>query len=243
MITEKERERYDRQILIEEIGIEGQEKIKSSRILIAGVGGLGSSMSYYLAAAGVGYMRIVDYDEVNLSNLNRQILYLDRDIGRKKSQAAQEKLESLNADIRIDAVVETITEDTVFDLVEDCDVILDAMDNFPTRYLLNQAALEKNIPFIYGGVYEMEGALTTIIPGKTACLQCIFPVAPPVAVAPVLGVTTGTIGCLQAMEAIKFIVGIGKLLTNRLLIFDGFDMTFRELKLRRDLQCPICSGI
>lgn len=243
MITEREKERYDRQIRIEEIGTKGQEKLKKSRILISGAGGLGSSISIYLAVAGVGYLRMVDQDEVSLSNLNRQMLYGNKDIGRKKAEAAKEKVESLNPHIHVEAIVGTITDDTVLGLVDDCDIIIDAMDNFPTRYLLNDAALEKNIPFIHGGVYGLEGALSTIIPGETACLRCIFPASPPTATPPVLGATPGTIGCLQAMEAIKYIVGIGKLLTNRLLIFDGLSMKFREIMLRRDPQCPSCASI
>ncbi|MDY6932968.1 MAG: HesA/MoeB/ThiF family protein [Spirochaetota bacterium] len=243
MIAEKEQERYRRQILVDDIGIEGQEKLQRSSILISGAGGLGSPISYYLAAAGVGNLRIVDHDEVSLSNLNRQILYLDRDIGRKKASAAQEKMQELNPSINIEGVVGTITEDNVIKLLHDCDIILDALDNFPTRYLLNQAALNMNIPYIYGGIYGLEGALTTMIPGETACLRCIFPVAPPSTITPVLGTTSGIIGCLQAMEAIKLIVGIGKLLTNRLMVFDGINMKFREVKLNRNTQCQSCSTI
>ena len=243
MISEKEKERYDRQILIDEIGIEGQEKLKKSRVLISGAGGLGSPISYYLAAAGVGTLRIVDQDEVSLSNLNRQILYQNKDIGRKKASAAQEKIGELNPDIQVEAIVDRITDGNVFDLSHGCDIILDALDNFPTRYLLNQAALNNNIPFIYGGVCGLEGALTTIIPGETACLRCIFPASPPPETAPVLGITPGTIGCLQAMEAIKLILGIGRLLTNRLLIFDGFNMRFKEIRLSRNPQCHSCATI
>ena len=243
MITEKEQERYRRQIFIDDIGIEGQGKLQRSSILISGAGGLGSPISYYLAAAGVGNLRIVDHDEVSLSNLNRQILYQDRDIGRKKASAAQEKIEELNPSINIEGVVGTITEDNVIKLSHDCDIILDALDNFPTRYLLNQAALKMNIPYIYGGIYGFEGAITTIIPGETACLRCIFPVTPPSTITPVLGTTPGIIGCLQAMEAIKLIVGIGKLLTNRLMVFDGINMKFREVKLNRNTQCQSCSTI
>ena len=243
MISEKEKERYDRQILIDEIGIEGQEKLKRSRILISGAGGLGSPISYYLAAAGVGTLRIVDEDEVSLSNLNRQILYQDKDIGRKKASAAQEKIEGLNPDIQVEAIVGKITDGNVFDLSHDCDIILDALDNFHTRYILNQVALNSNIPFIYGGVYGFEGALTTIIPGETPCLRCIFPASPPPALAPVLGITPGIIGCLQAMEAVKLILGIGRPLTNRLLFFDGFNMRFKEMRLSRDPRCDSCATI
>jgi len=236
-------DRYDRQIIIDGFGIGGQERLKHSRVLIAGAGGLGSAISIYLAIAGVGSLRIVDKDEVSLSNLNRQPLYQATDIGRRKAQAAEEKLRKLNPDIQVEGISGTITQHSVFQLVDDCDIIVDAMDNFPTRYALNRAALKRDVPFIYGGIYGLEGAVTTIIPGKTACLKCIFPESPRPATFPVLGAAPGIIGCLQAMEAIKYIVGIGDLLTNRLLIFDGFSMKFREVKLERYPQCPDCSPL
>lgn len=241
MITREERERYDRQIRIDGLGTEGQEKLKQARVLIAGVGGLGSPLAIYLAIAGVGNLRIVDNDEVSLSNLNRQPLYGAEDIGRKKIEVAETKLRELNPDIKVEAVFETITEETVLPLVDGCDLILDAVDNFPARYVLNNAAIKMGVPFLYGGVYGLEGTMTTIIPGKTACLRCIFPDSPPLEIFPVLGGTAGIVGCIQAMEAIKYIVGIGDLLTNRLLIFDGFSMKFREVRLERNPQCPDCS--
>jgi len=238
----KEKKRYDRQIKIADFGIEGQKKLKQSRVLIAGAGGLGSPIAIYLAVAGVGNIRIVDNDKVSLSNLNRQILYQNHDIGREKAEVAGEKLNKWNNDIRVEAITDTIGADNVYHLTDECDVILDATDNFTVRYLLNEAAFARKIPLHYGGIYGLEGALTTIIPGKTACLKCIFPEPPPPAISPVLGVTAGIIGCLQAMESIKYIVGTGELLTNRMLIFDGFSMKFRELKLRPDPRCPHCSS-
>ena len=242
MINGMEQERYNRQILIDGIGIEGQEKLKKSKILIAGAGGLGSPVSLYLAAAGVGTLRIVDNDKVSLSNLNRQILYRNKDIGAGKAETAKAKMLELNPHISVESITELITGDNVDDLAEGCDLIIDAMDNFAARYLLNDAAIKKNIPFIYGGVYGLEGALSTIIPFQTPCLRCIFPAAPPPGTAPVLGATTGIIGSLQAMEAIKYIVGIGRLLTERLLIFDGFNLKFREVTLKRNSRCPCCSS-
>ena len=242
MITSEEKERYGRQILIEDIGGIGQEKLKKARVFVAGAGGLGSPICLYLAAAGVGYLRVVDQDEVSLSNLNRQILYRTTDIGRKKAETAAENLNNLNPAISVEPLVESITEDTVFDITDGCDLILDALDNFSARYLLNDVSLKRNIPYIYGGVYGLEGALTTIVPSETPCLKCIFPVAPKAAVAPVLGAAPGIIGCLQAMEAIKYILGIGRLLTNRLLVFDGFSMKFREIKVSPDPKCTCCSS-
>ena len=243
MLSNEEKERYDRQLLIDDLGVKGQEKLKKSRVLVAGAGGLGSPISIYLGAAGVGALRIVDQDIISLSNMNRQILYNTMDIGRKKVNAAKEKLEALNPNINVEVISKTITKYNVFDLVDGFDLIVDAMDNFPTRYLLNEAAFKKNIPFIYGGVYGLEGALTTIIPGKTVCLRCIVNEAPPVSTPPVLGATPGVIGCLQSMEAIKYLSGMGFLLTNRLMIFDGFNMQFREVNLNSDLQCPVCAQI
>jgi adenylyltransferase/sulfurtransferase len=178
---------------------------------------------------------------VDLSNLSRQILHHTQDIGKKKVQSAEETLRELNPDVHVEAIAETITQDNAFQLSEGCNLILDATDNFPDRYALNKAALQRGIPFLYGGVYGIEGMTTTIIPGKTACLRCIFPEPPPTTVSPILGVAPGIIGCLQALEAIKYLVGIGELLANRLLIFDGFGLKFREVGLTRYPQCPDCS--
>jgi adenylyltransferase/sulfurtransferase len=234
--------RYERQINIHGFGIEGQKKLKRTRVIIAGIGGLGSSIAIYLAIAGVGNIRIVDNDVVSLSNLNRQILYQTQDIGRKKAWAGKESLLKWNNDIQIEAIMETISVENIHKITEGCDLILDATDNFTTRYLLNEASLVQKIPLLYGGIYGLEGALTTIIPGKTACLKCIFPEVPPLTISPVLGVTAGIIGCLQSMETIKYIVGLDNLLTNRMLIYDGFNMKFREVNLRPDPNCPDCSS-
>lgn len=243
MITEDEKTRYDRQITVPGFGVKGQEKLKQAQVLIAGVGALGTAISTYLGIAGVGCLRIVDEDVVELSNLSRQILHWTRDIGKKKTQSAEEKLREANPCIEVEAIAEAISEDNILKLTDNCDLIMDAVDNYQTRYLLNKAALDRGIPFLHGGVYGMEGMATTILPGQTACLRCIFPEPPPPTTIPVLGVIPGVIGCLQATEAIKFITGIGELLTNRLLIFDGNDIKFREVKLKRDPQCPDCSSL
>jgi len=243
MLTEDEKKRYDRQIRISGFGVEGQEKLKRAKVLIAGVGALGTAISTYLGIAGVGCLRIVDGDVVELSNLNRQILHWTTDIGKKKTQSAEEKLREANPCIKVEAIAETISEDNILELTTGCDLIMDAVDNYQTRYLLNRAALERGIPFIHGGVFGMEGMATTVIPGQTACLRCIFPEPPPPTTIPVLGVIPGIIGCLQATEAVKYITGIGELLANRLLVFDGSDTKFREVKLERDPQCPDCSSL
>lgn len=241
MLTDEERERYDRQIRLPGFGVEGQEKLKRARVLVAGVGALGTAVSAYLAVAGVGCLRIVDGDVVELSNLNRQILHWARDIGRKKTRSAGEKLGEMNASIEVEATAERITRDNVIRLTHGCDAIVDAVDNYDTRYLLNRAALETGIPFLHGGVHGWEGMATTIVPGETACLRCIFSEPPPVATVPVLGSVAGVVACLQAIEAVKYITGTGELLANRLVVFDGSGLRFREVKLRRDPTCVDCS--
>jgi len=241
MLTKNELERYDRQIIIKGFGEEGQEKLKRAKVIIAGGGGLGSPSSIYLAAAGVGTIRIVDHGSVELSNLNRQVLHWDEDIGRRKVASATEKLKKLNPEIEIEPIEEMITEANVSQLVADFDLIVDAMDNLPTRYLLNKAAIDKNIPFFHGAVYGFEGRAMTIIPGKTACLECIYHGATtPEEKFPVIGVAPAVIGCIQAAEVIKYVVGIGELLTNRLLIYDGLNLKFTELKVKKDPNCEHC---
>ena len=240
MLTGDEQKRYDLQIMIRGIGVDGQEKLKRAKVVIAGSGGLGSPASIYLAAAGVGTLRIVDHDRVELSNLNRQILHWDRDIGRSKVDSAAEKLSQLNQGVKIEPVEETINEANVSQLVAGFDLIVDAMDNLPTRYLLNKAAIENNIPFVHGAVYGLEGRAMTIVPGKTACLRCVYRGFIPEEKFPVIGVTPAVIGCIQATEAIKYITGIGKLLTNRLLVYDGLNMKFTELMVKRDPNCEHC---
>ena len=240
MLTKYESERYDRQIIIEGFGKEGQEKLKRAKIVIAGGGGLGSPSSMYLAAAGVGTIRIIDCDRVELSNLNRQILHWDKDIGRNKVTSAAEKLRNLNQGIKIEAIEGKITEANVSQLVADSDLIADAMDNLPTRFLLNKAAIENNIPFFHGAVYGFEGRAMTIIPGQTACLKCVYRGVIPGKKFPVVGVAPAVIGCIQATEVIKYIVGIGELLTNKLLIYDGLDMEFTEFKVKKDPDCEHC---
>jgi molybdopterin/thiamine biosynthesis adenylyltransferase len=188
----------------------------------------------------VGHIRVIDSDKVELTNLNRQTLYTDRDIGRDKAVAAKEKLESLNPDIHVEAVVALITEDNVGELVADRPIV-DAMDNLPTRYLLNRVAVQRRLPVFHGAVYAWEGRATTIIPEKTACLQCIYQEVLP-GKPPVVGVTPAVIGCIQATEVIKYLLGMGDLLAGRLLIFDGLALKFNEMKVKRDPGCPECGS-
>ena len=243
MLTKDDRARYDRQMMIKGIGEEGQEKLKRAKVFIAGSGGLGSPVAIYLAAAGVGRMRLVDHDRVELSNLNRQVLHGDADIGRRKVDSAKEKLKGLNQSVEIEALAETITEDNVSRLVDGFDLIVDAMDNLPTRYVLNKAAIDKNIPFFHGAVYGFEGRAMTIIPGKTACLWCLYQGRVTKGKFPVIGVAPAIIGCIQATEVIKYIVGIGELLTNSLLIYDGLNLEFTRLTIKRDPNCQHCGHV
>ena len=238
MLTSKESGRYNRQIRI--FGEEGQGKLKNTKVFIAGAGGLGSPISIYLAIAGVGKIRMVDNDVVELSNLNRQILHWDKDIGKRKPESAEKKLKEINPDVEIEVISETLAETNALELVNNADLIIDAMDNFPTRYLLNRAALAKNIPFFHGAIYGFEGQVTTIIPGKTACLRCIFPKAPQPETFPVIGVTPGVIGLIQATEVIKYITGIGELLSGRLLLWDGLNSSFEEIAVERNPECADC---
>jgi adenylyltransferase/sulfurtransferase len=240
MLTKEERERYDRQIMIRGFGQEGQGRLRKARVFIAGAGGLGSPVATYLTAAGVGMIRIVDQDRVELSNLNRQVLHWQGDIGKRKVDSATQKLRKLNQEVKIEAIGEMITEANISQLVAGFDLIVDAVDNLPTRYILNKVALEKNIPFFHGAVYGFEGRAMTIIPGETACLRCVYRGVIPEEKFPVIGVTPAVIGCIQATEVIKYIVGIGQLLTNRLLVYDGLNMRFTEFRLKRDPNCEHC---
>ena len=239
-LTEPERERYDRQITISGFDRGGQEKLKKAVVLIAGAGGLGCAAATYLVAAGVGKIRIVDHDKVELSNLNRQILHWSDDIGRGKVQSAKEKLERLNPNIQVEAIEEVITEENVSEIVAGCYLIVDALDNFPTRFLLNRVALEKGIPLFHGAIYGFEGRAMTVIPGRTPCLKCLYRGIPPSERSPVIGVTPAVIGCIQATEVIKYIAGIGELLGGRLLIYDGLSLKFMEVEVKQNPACGEC---
>ena len=243
MLTPKELERYNRQIMIDEIGEEGQEKLKKAKVFIAGAGGLGSSISLYLTAAGVGTIKIVDHDSTELSNCNRQVLHWNNDIGRKKVVSAEQKLHNMNPDIEIQGIDETITEKNISELAFGSDLIIDAMDNFPTRYILNKYAVDNNIPFFHGAVKSFEGRVMTVIPGKSACFRCLYKGPVPEEKSPVIGVLPGVIGCIQATEVIKHITGIGELLSNKLLIYDGLEMKFTLLKINRNPDCEDCGKL
>lgn len=239
MLNDAEKRRYSRQILL--FGEDGQERLKRTSVFIAGAGGLGSVVSIYMAAAGFGKIRIVDCDAVELSNLNRQILHANADVGRAKARSAYETLTGINPEIEVEALEETISEESIDSLLQGCHLIMDAMDNFPVRYLLNQTALRSKIPLFHGAISGYQGQATTIIPGKTACLSCIFPRAPPASVFPALGSTCGVIGSIQAAEAVKYVTGCGKLLENRLLLWDGLHACLDEMAYERNTACRVCS--
>src|SRR4030042_510286 len=205
MLSNRELARYERQMLIPDWGKSGQRKLKRARVIVAGAGGLGSAILTYLAVAGVGDIRIVDSDKVELGNLNRQVLHTDKDIGRYKVDSAKEKLESLNPDIKVEAIKAKITRNNIFKLVENY-LIVDALDNLPARLVLNRAAINARLPLFHGAVYGFEGRATTIIPRKTSCLRCLYQDVLPGKI-PVVGVAPAVVGCIQAAEAIKYILG------------------------------------
>jgi len=245
-MSEAQSKRYSRHLLIPEVGEQGQFKLLDSRVLLIGAGGLGSPAAYYLAAAGVGTLGIIDADVVDESNLQRQILHNTKRVGQYKAESARETLEALNPDVKVITYLELLDETNVARIIADYDVILDGTDNFPTRYLLNDAALLANKPVVHGSVFRFEGQLTVFKPNEGPCYRCLFPEPPPPELAPscaeagVLGVLPGIIGLLQATETIKLLLDIGDPLVGRLLTYDGLAGEFNELRLFRDPECPAC---
>jgi len=240
MLTQDELKRYQRQIMLNGFGEEGQEKLKNARVVLAGAGGLGCPAALYLAAAGIGTIRLIDSDCIELSNLNRQILHWTSDLGRKKVESASEKVTRLNPGVKVENRYETISEENVDSLVSGFDVIIDAVDNLPTRYLLNQAAQRNKVPLIHGAISGFEGRAMTVLPGSSACLMCLYRGISISGKSPVIGPTPAIIAGIQATEAIKLIAGMGQLLTNRFLIYDGLNMRFAEIAVSRDPGCLHC---
>jgi adenylyltransferase/sulfurtransferase len=234
-------ERYDRQMLVKGVGRTGQERLKKARIVIAGAGGLGSTAALHLVAAGIGAVRLIDNDSVALSNLHRQILHWTPDIGRRKVHSAKEKLMRMNPVTTVETVDVGITEGNVSSLVSGFDLIVDAVDSLETRLILNKAAVGQDMPLFHGAVRSFEGRVMTVIPGKTACLGCIYRGVRVEEHTPVAGVTPAVIGSLQATEVLKYIIGVGRLLTNRLLIYDGLNLHFTEFAVQRDPECLHCA--
>ncbi|NLB58080.1 MAG: molybdopterin-synthase adenylyltransferase MoeB [Gammaproteobacteria bacterium] len=244
-------ERYSRHMLLPEIGLEGQQRLQASRVLLLGAGGLGSPAAWYLAAAGVGTLRIADPDVVDRSNLHRQILHTEASIGTPKVDSATERLTALNPRTRVEAVPELVTSDNVEALLADVDVVIDGADNFAIRYLLNDACVKLEKPLVYGAVHRFEGHVSVFDAGRHRgehpCYRCLFPEPPPPEAAPncseagVLGILPGVVGLLEATEAIKLLLGLGEPLRGRLLHFDAMGMRFRETRLGPDPDCPLCA--
>jgi molybdopterin/thiamine biosynthesis adenylyltransferase/rhodanese-related sulfurtransferase len=246
-LSPEQRARYARHLLIPEVGDEGQQKLLDARVLLIGAGGLGSPASLYLAAAGVGTLGIIDDDVVDASNLQRQIAHTTERLGEPKVESAKRTIESLNPDVTVLAFQERLTSENVDRILgHGWDVIVDGADNFPTRYLLNDASVWHGVPVVHGSIYRFEGQVTVLHPGVGPCYRCLYPSPPPPELAPscaeggVLGVLPGIVGSLQASEALKLIIGAGDTLTGRLLLFDALHTTFDEVAIRRDPGCPVC---
>ena len=242
-LTDYEQTRYHRQMLIEGWGKEGQMKLKSARVFVAGAGGLGSPVSIYLAVAGVGEIRICDADTVELSNLNRQILHTDARIGEPKSASAQKSLGELNPAIKVVTYSDYLDRNNIAGIVDRPDIVVDCLDNFETRYLLNTYCTKYRIPFVHGAIWGLIGQITFLSPPETPCLRCIFPEPPPKGTFPVLGVTPGVIGCMQGMEVLKFLTGVGTPLKGRLLFFNGEEMAFDTVNVKWRPSCPDCGDM
>ena len=243
MLNQSDLIRYERQILYAGFGEEGQSKLKEAHVVVAGLGGLGCSSSLHLACAGVGHITIVDCDFVELPNLNRQVLYWEEDIGERKPFAAAQKLIRLNPSIEVVPIFEKITKDNVRDIVRGAHAVLDGMDNFETRFILNSACVAEGIPFIHGGVHGLIGEVTTIIPGKTPCLACMFPGIPRRREGvPVFGVTPALTAALQATETIKLLAGFGNLLAGKMLYINAEKIEFNLIDLTKRPDCKVCGA-
>ncbi len=245
-LTDHQIERYSRHIILEEIGGVGQEKLLSSKVLIVGAGGLGSPAALYLAAAGVGTIGIIDADKVDLTNLQRQIIHHTNDVGVEKVKSAANKIREINPDVTVKTYNQLAMADNARDIIREYDFVIDGTDNFGAKFLINDACYFEEIPFSHAGILKFYGQLITVLPGKTTCYRCIFNAPPPVGIVPscsqagVLGVLAGVIGSLQATETIKYLLGLGELLTGKLLTYDALEMNFRTVKLNRNPNCPLC---
>ena len=245
--TPEQRQRYSRHFLLPEIGLEGQQKLLDAKVLLLGAGGLGAPVALYLAAAGVGTLGLVDDDEVDVSNLQRQVIHTTDRVGVSKVDSAEETIKALNPDVDVVKYETRLDASNIMEIIEGYDVIVDGVDNFPTRYLLNDATVRLGIPVVSASILGFDGQLSIFKPYDGPCYRCLYPVPPPAELAPscgangVLGVLPGTMGLLQATEVIKLVVGIGEPLVGRLLLYEALSATFTELKVRRDPDCPICS--
>ncbi len=247
-LTENQMERYSRQLILPHIGGKGQEKLLNAKVLIIGAGGLGSPCALYLASAGVGKIGIVDADTVELNNLQRQILHSTKKVGMPKVESAKETLTGINSDVEVVTYKKRVTSENVMEMIKPYDIVVDGSDNFPTRYLMNDACVLGKKPLSHGGIFRFDGQAITIIPGEGPCYRCLFREPPPPGAVPscqqagILGAVAGVIGTIQANEVLKYILGVGDLLIGKLLVFNALDSFFRQVKVPRDPDCPICGN-
>ena len=244
-LTPSQVQRYSRHIIMPQVGSVGQRKLINASVLLIGAGGLGSPLAMYLAAAGVGKIGIVDFDTVDITNLHRQILHGNEDVGRPKVDSAEDRIKSINPDIDVIKIPKHMNSENAMDIAKDFDILVDGTDNFPTRYLINDVGVLANKPIVHGSIFLFDGQITTFMPNQ-GCYRCLYPAPPPPGMVPscseagVLGVLPGIVGSIMAAEAIKIILGLGNTLVNRLLMFDALEMEFRKVKIRKDPECPIC---
>lgn len=245
LLTDEQLQRYSRQILLDAVGVEGQRRLLDAKVLVIGAGGLGSPVAIYLATAGIGTLGIVDGDRVDLSNLHRQVLHFDHDQGRPKVQSARRHLEDLNPDVRVIAYQQVLSRENALDIIREYDLVVNGCDNFPTRYLVNDACVLLGKPLVDASILQFEGQMTVYLPGQ-GCYRCLYPAPPPPGTVPscaeagIIGAVAGHLGTLQALEAIKVILGAGAPITHRMVLFDGLTGTYRSVKWRRDPNCPVC---
>jgi sulfur-carrier protein adenylyltransferase/sulfurtransferase len=245
-LSNEEIARYSRHLIMPEVALDGQKKLRAARVLTIGAGGLGSPLAMYLAAAGVGTLGIVDFDVVDESNLQRQIIHGTSDLGRPKMESARDSIADINPNVRVEAYEEPLSSENALEIFEDFDIVVDGTDNFPTRYLVNDACVLLDKPNVYGSIFRFEGQASVFYAKEGPCYRCLYPEPPPPGLVPscaeggVLGILPGAIGTIQATETVKLILGIGEPLIGRLLLYDALGMRFREMKLRKDPSCPIC---
>jgi molybdopterin-synthase adenylyltransferase len=245
-ITDEQLNRYSRHIILQDVGVEGQIKLLQSKVLIVGTGGLGSPVALYLAAAGVGTLGIVDADVVELSNLQRQVIHFTADVDRPKVESAADKIKAINPDVTVEPWLLYLDASNIMDIIKQYDFVIDGTDNFASKFLINDACVLAGVPFSHGGILRFDGQTMTVLPNQTACYRCYFREPPPAHAVPrcsqagILGAVAGMLGTIQAAEALKFLTGTGKILTDSLLTFDAKNMNFRRVKLKKHPDCPVC---
>ncbi len=245
-LTDEQIERYSRHIILSDVGVEGQEKISEAKILVIGAGGLGAPILMYLASAGVGTLGVADGDVVDLTNLQRQVIYVTADVGNAKVETARERIQLMNPDVTVVTHGAMADSSNILEIISEYDFIVDGTDNFPAKFLINDACVMAGKSFSHAGILRFQGQTMTVIPGETACYRCVFPEPPPPDAVPscsqagVLGALAGVFGTLQATEVLKYIIGKGNLLTNRLMMFDALEMEFRNVKIKQRKNCPVC---